>query len=298
MKKLILLAGLFTSLAATAQVLYQEGFEGFAPGAYVSDSPIWDTWSGANFGSAEDAQISNEIAHNGSNSLHIYGNQGPMDVIMVVGLESGAYEYSFYAYVPSGAAGYYNFQESPSPGVGWAFECFFNGDGTMTFIKDQATVLGGTFAFDQWFQMKHRVDMDNDTVEILHNGVSLGSFVFDSAFGAVNFFGTGSGNVAGSMFVDDVVIEEGFSTVAVKEPARALTLSFGPNPANEYVTLSSSHNTAKVRILSLNGQVMLERQVSGLTRGERLNFNLPGGIYFLELTSGTARTMQRLVVSK
>ncbi len=296
MKKLLLFAGLFTSLAGSAQVLYQEGFEGFAPGAYISDSPIWDTWT-SNPGSAEDAQVSNAYAHNGSNSLHIYGNQGPMDVIMLVGLDAGTYEYSFYAYVPSGFAGYYNVQESPTPGVGWAFECFFNGDGTMTFIKDQATVLGGNFVFDQWFQMKHRVDLDNDTVEILYNGTSLGSFVFDSAFGAVNFFGTGSGNVAGSMYVDDVTIEEGFTTVAVKEPVRALTLNFGPNPATDFITLYSSVNNGKVRILGLNGQLMMERQLSGLSRGERMNLDLPGGIYFVELVAGGSRTMQRLVIN-
>jgi hypothetical protein len=36
--------------------------------------------------------------------------------------------------------------------------------------------------------------------------------------------------------------------------------------------------------------------MSGLERGQRLSFNLQSGIYFVELTAGGQRTMQRLVV--
>jgi hypothetical protein len=36
--------------------------------------------------------------------------------------------------------------------------------------------------------------------------------------------------------------------------------------------------------------------MTGLDRGQRVSFNLPSGIYFVELTAGGQRIMQRLIV--
>ena len=52
-------------------VLYEQTFEEFAPGDYISSSVAWTTWSGGN-GTDEDAQVTDALANNGNNSLHIY----------------------------------------------------------------------------------------------------------------------------------------------------------------------------------------------------------------------------------
>ena len=65
MKHFLLFAALGLSSLAISQTLYEEGFEGFSAGDYVSDSPVWITWTNGQEGSTGDAQISDEQAHSG-----------------------------------------------------------------------------------------------------------------------------------------------------------------------------------------------------------------------------------------
>ena len=83
MKHFLLFVALGLSSLAFSQ-LYDEGFEDFSAGDYVSDSPVWVTWTNGQEGTTGDAQISDEQAHTGSNSVHIYAASaagGPMDVV-------------------------------------------------------------------------------------------------------------------------------------------------------------------------------------------------------------------------
>jgi hypothetical protein len=52
-----------------------------------------------------------------------------------------------------------------------------------------------------------------------------------------------------------------------------------------------------MRVIALNGQLVLEGQLNNLSKGELIEFSLEDGIYFLELTSGQERSTQRLVIS-
>lgn len=305
MKHLLLTAAAFVTFASgmSAQtVIYAEGFESFNVGDYVGSSPIWTTWTAGQEGTDADAQVTSEVAHEGVNSLHIYQTAaagGPMDVVMLAGLSEGAYDCSFWMYVPSGASGYYNFQEDMTPGVGWAFEATFGADGSISVVKDAAEVATGTFPFDTWFQMHHVMDMDGDAITMGIDGTTMGSFLFDSPFGGINFFGFGDGTALGSYFVDDVAIAEAVPSSVVApaaaEPTR-LSLGFSPNPARDAITVKSNATEGTVRVRALNGQLVHEQRLTGLDRGQRLNFNLQSGIYFVELTSNGQRTMQRLVV--
>jgi hypothetical protein len=147
--------------------------------------------------------------------------------------------------------------------------------------------------------MHHVMDMDGDAITMAIDGTSMGSFLFDSPFGGINFFGFGDGGALGSYFEDDVAIAEAVPSSVVAPSAVAparLSLSFSPNPARDAITLKSSASEGTVRVRALNGQLVHEQRMSGLERGQRLSFNLQSGIYFVELTAGGQRTMQRLVV--
>ena len=55
-----------------------------------------------------------------SNSVHIYAATaagGPMDVVLLAGLDEGVYDASMWMYIPDGSSAYYNVQEDQSPGV-------------------------------------------------------------------------------------------------------------------------------------------------------------------------------------
>ena len=192
--------------------LYEEGFEGFAPGDYVTDSPIWIPWAPGQEGTDGDAQISDEQAHTGENSLHIYANSaagGPLDVVMLVGLDEGVYTASWMMYVTDGNSAYYNIQEDVSPGVGWAFDVTFAFTGDLQVVMDGATVGSGVFPIEEWFEVRHDLDLDNDMITLTIAGNVVGSFTFDSPFGGVNFFGYGDGTTVGNWFVDDMEIHDG-----------------------------------------------------------------------------------------
>jgi hypothetical protein len=305
MKKPLLLAAALGALTLGLQaqaVIYSEGFESFNVGDYVGSSPIWTTWTAGQEGTTADAQVSADFAQEGTKSLHIYQTAaagGPMDVVMLAGLTEGAYDCSFWMYVPSGASGYYNFQEDMTPGIGWAFEATFGSDGAISVVKDAAEVATGTFPFDTWFQMHHVMDMDGDAITMRINSTDMGSFVFDSSFGGINFFGFGDGVALGSYYVDGVSIAEGVPSSIGDSPAAAPvrpTLSFYPNPARDAIVLKSNTAEGTVRIRTLNGQLAHEQRMTGLDRGQRVNFNLPSGVYFVELTTGGQRIMQRLIV--
>jgi hypothetical protein len=295
---MLLLAGLAFSFSVISQTLYEEGFEDFAAGDYISTSPVWITWAGGNE-TAEDAQVSTDQAHAGMHSLHVFANTaagGPMDVVLTAGLDGGVYEASFWMFIPEGSSGYYNVQEDVAPGVGWAFDVTFAFSGDFQVIADMAPVGGGSFPLDQWFQVHHLIDMDNDVITLSVDGVESDAFPFDSPFGGINFFGYGDGQTVGNYYVDDI-------DLSASNPSSILTLdnelsfTFGPNPASNYVNVQGQPNDAWMRVIALNGQLVMEGQLNNLSKGEFIEFNLEDGIYFLELTSGQERSTQRLVIS-
>lgn len=197
---------------------YSQFFDDFSPGDYISYDPNWITWSGQE-GTDGDAQISDEQAHTGENSLHIYANSaagGPLDVVMLVGLDEGVYTTSWMMYVTDGNSAYYNIQEDVSPGVGWAFDVTFAFTGDLQVVMDGATVGSGVFPVGEWFEVRHDLDLDSDIITLTIAGNVVGSFAFDSPFGGVNFFGYGDGTTVGNCFIDDMEILEG---IAGEDPA-------------------------------------------------------------------------------
>ena len=298
MKHILLLAGLAFSLSAISQTLYEEGFEGFAAGDYISTSDVWITWAGGD-GTAKDAQVSMDQAHEGMHSLHLFADAaagGPMDVVLTAGLDGGVYDASFWMYIPDGSSGYYNVQEDVAPGVGWAFDVTFAFSGDFQVVADEVTVGGGSFPLDQWFEVHHMIDMDNDVVTLTIDGVVGDPFPFDSPFGGVNFFGYGDGQTIGNYYVDDINLSAS-NPAAIVSIENDLAFSFGPNPATNFINIQGQPNDAWMRVIALNGQLVLEGQLNNLSKGEMIEFNLEDGIYFLELTSGQERSTQRLVVS-
>jgi hypothetical protein len=192
--------------------LYFESFEGFSPGDFISNDPNWITWSAGQEGTAADAQISNAQAHTGENSLHIFANSasgGPMDIVLLAGLNQGVYTASWMMYVTDGNSAYYNIQEDVSPGVGWAFDVTFAFTGDLQAVMDGATVGSGVFPIEEWFEVRHDLDLDNDMITLTIAGNVVASFTFDSPFGGVNFFGYGDGTTVGNWFIDDIEIHEG-----------------------------------------------------------------------------------------
>ena len=302
MKQFLLPALLLTAGALQAQ-LFTDDFEGYAVGDYIAveGAPAWAVWTAGQEGLDMDAQVSADTSQSGTQSLKIFGDiaGGPMDIILIAGLE-GQYEVSFSMLVPEGNSGYYNVQENQVPGTAWAFECNLNGNGTVNYnIDGGAYTLDGAFTTDTWLKITHLIDTESDLMHIYFDDVYLGQLPYDGAqIGGVNFYAAGDGINVPTYFLDDVLVD---ATDPVVDNVQALTpiaCTFGPNPAQDFIRVQANLDNALVRVLGLDGKVVLEERRNDLVAGAELNLNLNNGIYLLELTSGTKRVTQRLVIQK
>jgi len=156
MKKLFTLCfALFGLLSLNAQDTFSDDFEGFTVGDYISSgSSNWTTWSGTT-GTAEDAQVTDDQAASGNNSIMFAGTPtgGPQDVILDFGglKTSGQFNFSANFYMAANNGGYFNFQgaagkllESP---IGWRM--------CRNFCKYryQCGSFFGSFSYQQYSQL-------------------------------------------------------------------------------------------------------------------------------------------------
>ena len=303
MKHLVLPVLLLTVGAVNAQLL-SEDFEGYAVGDYISvvgqPAGAWNTWIDGNAGTTMDAQISDEAALSGANSLKIYGGiaGGPMDIMLLAGI-TGAYEVTFNILIPEGNSGYYNVQENIIPGTSWAFECNLNGNGSVNYnIDGGAYTLDASYTQGEWLKIAHLIDTDSDLMHVYFNDEYVGQLPFDGVeIGGVNFYAAGDGLTTPTYYIDDVFVDVTDEVVDGVEE-EALALSFGPNPAQNSIFLQANVAQATVRILSLDGKVVSETLYTNLQAGTYIPLDLNSGLYFVELSNGNIRNTQRLVVQK
>ena len=300
MKHILLPALLLTAGALNAQ-LYTENFDSYAVGDYIAveAGPAWVTWTAGTEGTEIDAQVTDEAALSGAQSLKIFGNEagGPLDVVLVAGLE-GAFEVTFNLLIPEGSSGYYNVQENQVPGTAWAFDCFMNVNGTMSFGIDQVEVLTASYTPGEWLKLTHLIDTNSDLMHLYLNDEYVAQLPYDGAqIGGVNFYALGDGS-APLYYVDDVLVDTTDPVVDNVQVVTALDCTFGPNPAQDFVRVQANLDNALVRVLALDGKVVLQERRNDLVGGAQLNLDLDNGIYLLELTNGSQRMTQRLVIQK
>ncbi len=301
MKHTLLPALLLTAGALNAQ-LYTENFDSFAVGDYIAveGGPAWVTWTAGTEGTEIDAQITDEAALSGTQSLKIFGNVagGPMDIVLVAGIE-GAYEVTFNILVPEGNSGYYNVQENQVPGTAWAFECVLGADGSINYNVDGLILAAGAYTPGEWLKVTHLIDTDSDLMHLYLNDVYLAQVPYDGAqIGGVNFYAAGDAANIPTYYIDDVLVDITDPVVDNVQVVAALDCTFGPNPAQDFVRIQANLDNALVRVLALDGKVVLEERRNDLVGGAQLNLDLDNGIYLLELTNGSQRMTQRLVIQK
>ena len=180
MKKNILFLGVLLPFLAFSQTtIVDENFDSYTAGNYLgNESANFTTWSNAP-GSAEDAFITDSIFSSDSNSVHIWGNTGPIDVMLVFPntYTSGKYEFSMKYLVSIGKGGYFNIQESTTAGVAWKLDVFFSSAGAVE-ILGGSTPGAATYTPGAWTDVKVVIDliMDQGDVYIDNNLVHTYTF--------------------------------------------------------------------------------------------------------------------------
>lgn len=187
-----------------------DNFDAYTVGDHVAPGATWwSTWSGTEGGS-EDGYISDEYAYSGSNSMLI-SEGGTNDQILKLGNQtSGEWLLQWMCYIPDGKTGYYNIQESESPGVAWNLELLYglsavgvpssSGEGVISIPLDAATF---EYPVDEWFMVKHVINLDDDLIDLYIDGVLIYSDVYTGSIGAIDFYSIDANN---RYYIDDVLL--------------------------------------------------------------------------------------------
>ena len=210
-----LLVGL-TAYAYAQTVVYSDNFDTYTAGQSLcaQNNTNWTTWSNAP-GSSEDALVSSEQALSGSNSMKVTGSN---DIIYRFSNQTtGVFDVDFDYYIPStGNGAYFNIQHYYSPGIQWAFECFFTNSGT-----GYISVAGATYNFtnpvNAWFHIKAHVDLDMDLISVYVADTLVQSWPFSyesntssgiNQLGSINFYAGAPNNLSGTYYVDNFAFTE------------------------------------------------------------------------------------------
>lgn len=194
------------SSAAFAQPI-SDNFDSYTLGPLSAQAAHWNTWSG-NSGGADDAFVT-DLESSSPNQSLLLAEGGAQDMILLLGNQiGGVYELEWKMMIPANKTGYYNIQQSETPGVAWNLDVFFNNMNAAPGVASvQITqVESGTFNFThgEWFTLRHVIDLDANTLELFKDEVSVFSMNYMGNLGAINFYSIDANN---RYFVDDVEYE-------------------------------------------------------------------------------------------
>ena len=310
MKTAVLLSLFVVPFAASAQVLYSDGFESFTAGSFIaaSNGTNWSTWA-AMPGGAEDAQVSAAYAHAGTNSVAIIATSaagGTTDLLLKLGDKiTGVYALSFWMYIPTGKGGYFNIQhnEDAAPAQ-YAIDVTFPADGSVLVdAGDTATI--GTYPHDEWFNVLVAVDLNGMNSTLLVGNGALYSWASNTSnnvttlnnkLGSVDFYAFAGGTDLGEYYIDDVEYVDlttiGFDELPSSKP------NFFPNPTHADVTVRLANALslqAIVQLIDVTGVVV----ATPLTiASNTLRFDLSelaDGVYFARIIDGGKQVVEKVV---
>jgi hypothetical protein len=217
MKKLLFSVALiaFTMQINAQTVIYEDDFESYTVGGYLAvQSDDWTTWSNAP-GTTEDALIVNDQSNSPTKSVLV---EGVSDLVLGFGNKiSGEYELDMYYFIPTGFAGYYNFQRYESPGIEWVLEVYFNNNGTGTVHAGGQNAATFNYPQNQWVFIHNVIDLDDDWAELYINNNLIHAWQWSLSsqgvqgivqLGGMNIFAGAPTGQTPKFYFDDVTFTE------------------------------------------------------------------------------------------
>ncbi|MEO6167834.1 MAG: T9SS type A sorting domain-containing protein [Chitinophagales bacterium] len=298
-------------IKVASPAIITETFESyFADELLAANSDLWTTWSGGL--DAEDAPVSNSQAFSGINSLHVTGvsTGGPTDLILPFPEDytSGVYDFSLKMYIVSGKGGYFNIQQSSTPGLGWKCSVYFDDAGGGNVAGGGTT---GTFSYtpDSWTTVFIKANLNEDKGEAYINSSLVHTWQWSigengletvNSMGGIDIFSFGANNATPDFYVDDVLLTSSFATgitSSVSEPA----IFIAPNPSDGQFSVSINDLRAgnyQLELIDMLGRLIHSEKLQ--TSGSFIkNFDmpLPAGVYYVRLIDGVNATTKKIVVN-
>jgi thiol-disulfide isomerase/thioredoxin len=173
-------------------------------------------------------QVSQSFAQSGENSMFIY--HGPSDVYKSLGDQVwGSYEFSFQMFVPSIGGAYYRLMHQmscDSADVIPAMEFYAENNGSAYINTGMEVSQSFDVPVEEWFEIKHLVDLDNGIATLSINGeqVHLWPFIYQDRsiddglmqLGGVQFKSMTPEEQVRMFYIDDInmIYVEGQSEIA------------------------------------------------------------------------------------
>lgn len=282
-----------------------EDFESYQPGFASNQSPCFTNGSGT-FGDADEGIITNTRAFEGNHSLGIREN-GVGDALFLLGeKEAGTYTLEWVMYIPSGKTAYYTLQELHQPGI-TKLEVLFSGNG-----QGQIVDYGTNFNYpaDQWFRIKHVVNMDMNHVTVyINNQIVEQNIPFFYGLGSVQFL---SADSRSTYFIDNFIYDLLFRVQNGQVEFMGLPAQEGitrdqnrfqvyPNPVQQTLFVDFPNPTNKAAPLQLMnelGQVVWQGQVPAKQYAPLAVDLSPfrKGVYYLTVQSESGRKVKKVVL--
>ncbi len=193
---------LYTSCQQNPAAIFCDDFETYNTAQPLGpQSGHWTTWSG-NEGGNEDGIVSTEQASTFPNALKVWSAStagGPEDVVLDLGnRNSGRYQLNWKMFIPSGKQGYYNIQNAVPVGAGdWNLHLRFgaNNTGDVRLTFNGAVLRSFIYPHDQWFELVHLVDLDNNLLTVYIDGKFVLKRSYTKNLGGINFYGANELNL-------------------------------------------------------------------------------------------------------
>ncbi len=259
-----------------AQASFSDDFESYSVGDYISSaSSDWTTWDNAP-GTSTDAQVSDDYAASGNNSLKIFATNsggGPMDILLPFKgtYNSGRFIQSMKLYLPEGKNAYFNYQETATPGQVWTLNGWLRADGSFELTNsDNDAVFTSTYTQGEWLDLAIEINLDAQIWKVWMNGECMGSF--SNGVNRVSSLNLYPVDGDSEFYVDDISFEYEVDAPEINNDIGITNLSYNGgrltgNQGNlSYVLTNNGKNEITEVVLSIdvNG-TQEEKTLSGLS---------------------------------
>lgn len=252
---------------------------------------LWTTWDD-DPGGPEDGYVTDAEFLSSPNSLSVDLSVLESDLVYNLGQKTlGRWEMALDILVPSGGnyGGYYAILQDMSlfgAADEWGFEIYFKPDGTGFMYDAAMNQTFFTYTVNEWAHSRVIVDLDNDLAEFWLYGVKIHEWQWDiegsKKLGIINIWATADGTDVPKFYIDNVCFTD-LGPVGI-DPVGEIpsATSVFPNPALDYVTITSPQELVSVTIYNTMGQFVYTSSVHGNSHQVKTS-GYESGLYFVNI---------------
>ncbi len=202
-------------------------------------------------------------------------------------------------YVTGDNTGFWNIQESEIAGVQWNGQFFVGATGSggsAGVVTHDDSGNTAPYPEDQWFEVKHEIDMDALTHSVWIDGnVLLDAEPYQgtggapaAGLGSVNYFSIDGLN---NYYIDDFKFVEG---VLSTNDFEGQSFNVYPNPVVNQLNIQSNEAVNKIAVYNVLGQSVYLNTPNAVSPVVDMS-TFKSGIYFVEVTIGNTTKTVKIV---